>query len=200
MKGERDIYCEMDITEDDIIEAMRDIDGYFDITTADAREIFRYAYRHAITRLNYALRARDIMTKDVAFVKESTPLIEVAALMARTAISGVPVSGDTGQVVGVISEKDFFKHMGAKDNTNLMSVISAFLRGENVNTAIVSQKAADIMSKPAVTIDEDAPMATITRVLHENRINRVPVLDKHEHLTGIVTRGDIIRYFCHPKV
>jgi CBS domain-containing membrane protein len=200
MEGERDIYCEIDVTEDDIMEAMQDIGGYLDITSADAKEIYRHAYRHAITRLNYSLKAKDIMTPDVASVKRGTPLVEVASLMAQKAVSGVPVCDDEGKVAGVISEKDFFRHMGAKDATNLMSVISAFLKGENVDTLLKSQTAQDIMSTPAITVEEDTPMATIAGIIYRKRINRVPVTDKRGRLTGIVTRSDVISFLCHPRV
>src|SRR4030067_435205 len=102
----------IDISEEDIYEAMKEIRGYLDITPGDFKEIYKLTYRHAFNRLARSIKARDIMTKDVSFVTRATPLKEVAKLMAREKISGVPVIDADKKVLGVISEKDFLAHMG----------------------------------------------------------------------------------------
>jgi len=58
-----------DISDDDIFKAMKDISGYLDITPGDFKEIYRFAYQHAVDRLTHSLTAREVMTTDVVFVK-----------------------------------------------------------------------------------------------------------------------------------
>src|SRR5208283_5524046 len=118
----KDIPMEIEISDDDIFEAMKDIQGYLDITPADLKEIYRFAYRHAYDRIMKSVRARDIMTREVFAVRRSTPLEEVAEVMAARGISGVPVVEDDGKIAGVISGKDFLANMGAKDKMNFMAV------------------------------------------------------------------------------
>ena len=59
----RNISCPgpLDISDEDVLKAMRDIQGYLDITPADAKELYRLAYRHAIERLTHLVRAGDVM-------------------------------------------------------------------------------------------------------------------------------------------
>ena len=80
-----------DISDGDIYEAMKEIPGYLDITPADLKEIYRHAFRHARERINRPVKAAAIMTRIVHHVRVDTPLKEVAELMARRRISGVPV-------------------------------------------------------------------------------------------------------------
>ena len=189
--------CPMDISDDDILKAMKDISGYLDITPGDFKEIYRIAYKHAVERFTYSITAEDIMTREVVFVKKDTSLEKVAEIMDRHEISGVPVVGDDQSVVGVISEKDFLFHMGAKNEKSFMGVVLHCLK-ENGCIAISmrKQKAADIMTSPAVTVSEHTPVAEIANIFTEKNINRSPVADRNNKLLGIVTRADIVRSSC----
>ena len=68
----------VDISDDDIYEAMKDISGYLDITPGDFKEVYLKAYRHAVLRLTRSVRVTEVMTKDVAAVSGDTPLEVVA--------------------------------------------------------------------------------------------------------------------------
>jgi len=184
---------EIEISDDDIFEAMKDIQGYLDITPADLKEIYRFAYRHAYDRIMKSVRARDIMTREVFAVRRSTPLEEVAEVMAARGISGVPVVEDDGKIAGVISGKDFLANMGAKDKMNFMAVVEVCLKGEGcVSMPIRGKKAEDIMKSPAITVDDNTTVTEIAGIFSSKKINRVPVTDKHGTLIGIVSRADIV--------
>ena len=105
---------ELDLTDQDVYEAMKAIPGYLDITPGDFKELYRHAYRRALERLSRSVTAKDIMARDVSSVRPDTPLHEVADIMGRRGISGVPVVDAGGIVMGVISETDFLVRMGAK--------------------------------------------------------------------------------------
>jgi len=184
----------IEMSDDDIYEAMKDIQGYLDITPADLKTIYTFAYRHALERIAGSVKARDIMTTQVFSVKRETPLTEVAELMARENISGLPVVDEDGKPAGIISEKDFLAHMGSGDKSHFMSVVAECLKGKGcVAISIRSQKAEDIMTSPAVTVAEDTPAIEIAYIFTKKNINRVPVIDDKGKLTGIVSRADIVR-------
>ncbi len=189
----KDIPLEIEISDDDIFEAMKDVQGYLDITPADLKEIYKYAYRHACDRIMKSVRARDIMTKEVFAVRRSTTLEEVAEVMAAKGISGVPVLEDDGRIAGVISGKDFLSNMGAKDRMNFMAVVAECLKGKGcMSMPILAKKAEDIMQSPAITVDENTTVTEIVSIFSSKKINRVPVTDKHGTLIGIVSRADIV--------
>ena len=194
MKEKKDPPINIEISDDDIYEAMKDIPGYLDITPADLKEIYKFAYRHAWQRITQSVRAHDIMTRGVFSVKKDTPLKEAAELMAKEKISGSPVLEDDGKVAGVISEKDFLASMGSEDKTHFMGFVAECLSGKGCAAFPVSlQKAEDIMTSPAITVAEDASVFEISNIFTQKNINRVPVIDSEGKMIGIVSRADIVR-------
>jgi len=184
----------MDISDDDILKAMKDISGYLDITPGDFKEIYRFAYRHAVDRLTHSVTAGEVMTTDVIFVKKDDPLETAVEIMARHGIAGVPVVENGEKVVGVISEKDFLFHMGGKDAKSFMEVVAQCFRNKGcVAITMRQQKAEDIMTSPAITVREDTPVSEIATIFTERAINRVPVTDNGNKLLGIVAREDIVK-------
>jgi CBS-domain-containing membrane protein len=184
----------MEIDDEDILEAMKQIPGYLDITPGDFKQVYLKAYEHALNRLTTSLKAADVMTTDVVWVKEDRPVVEVAEIMEASRVSGLPVIGEDGKVVGVISEKDYLVEMGADQDGNFMTLIVECLKtGRCKSTSVRVKKAADIMSQPAVTVGEETALQEVTAIFAQEGINRVPVLDRRSKLTGIVTREDILR-------
>lgn len=181
------------LSDDDVYDAMKAVSGYLDITPADFREVYRLAFRHACRRIASSVTARQIMTTPVIAVHADSPLTEVAARMAEHRISGLPVLSAGGAVVGIISEKDFLSRLGSGTARTFMAIVSECLSGTGcIAVAIRAQKARDIMTSPAITVSEQATLAEITELFLRKGINRVPVLDTAEKLSGIVSRGDLI--------
>ncbi len=189
--------CPVNLSDEDIMDAMKSIPGYLDITPGDFKEIFQYAYRHAIERVAQSLAAKDVMTEKVVFAALDTSLKETAARMASHGISGVPVLNESKIVAGVISEKDILYHMGEKKTRSPMEVIYQCLSSKGcVAVSMRTGFAKDIMTSPAITVFEDTSVFEIATIFAEKTINRVPVVDKKGHLVGIVARADIFRTTC----
>jgi CBS-domain-containing membrane protein len=63
----------------------------------------------------------------------------------------------------------------------------------------MGQLAVDVMSSPAKTMREDAPIGEILEFMDKEGINRVPIIDAYNRLCGIVTRTDIIKELIREK-
>jgi CBS domain-containing membrane protein len=182
------------ISDEDVLEAMKEIGGYVDITSGDFKEIYRIARRTAWKRLLEVGRAGSLMTREVIRVKRKTPLGEVAETMARNNVSGLPVVESDGSVAGLITEKDFLRRLAPQNQGSLMGVIAACLQAAGQTALALREKwAEDIMTSPALTLREDASLGEILRLFRERTINRAPVLNEQGRLTGIVTRADVLR-------
>lgn len=184
----------LQISDTDIYEAMKDIPGYLDITPGDFKEVYLKAYRHALNRLIRSVKASHVMTRDVATVFLKTSLGEVAEIMARRKISGVPVMNDDRTVAGIISERDFLVAMAGPGVQSFMDVIAQCLGGRACLAAPVRARiAADIMTAPAITVREEVPIVEVAGILEKEAINRVPVINAQGRLVGILSRDDIVR-------
>ncbi len=184
----------LELGDEDIYEAMKQIPGYLDITPGDFKEVYHLAYRQAVERLSRSLTAGEIMTREVAQVRADTTLAEVAELMGRRGVSGVPVVDQDGKVVGIISEKDFLTHMGVREPKNFMTLVAGCLKTKGcIALPIKQKKAGDIMSAPPVTVGQETTAKEIAAIFTEKNINRVAVTDGQGRLLGIVSRGDIVK-------
>jgi len=53
--------------------------------------------------------------------------------------------------------------------------------------------ARDVMTREVITINQDASVEDLARLLETHRISGVPVLDHHGQLVGVVTQSDLVR-------
>jgi CBS domain-containing membrane protein len=188
-------YSDFNILNEDIIEAMKEIPGYLDITPEDCLELYNKAYRHALDRLKATIKAEHIMTTSVVTIDENKSLADAAQLMADFDVSGLPVIDRHGKVSGVISEKDFLKHMNVKEQSTFMNVILCCLDSPDRCLArdLKGLLVKDVMSSPLINVGIETPVLKVADLLESKKINRVPVLNQELKLVGIIARSDLVR-------
>jgi CBS domain-containing protein len=140
------------------------------------------------------MRIAELMTRQVVSVAPSTSLKEVAAILVRHRISGVPVVDADGRVIGVVSEADIMRReTGRPPGRRLL----ARLRSQG-GEAPAAPTAGTAMTSPPVTIGPGQHAAEAARLIGDRRVNRLPVVDEAGRLHGIVTRADLVRVFARP--
>ncbi len=188
------------ISEEDILEAMKDIQGYLDISPGDFKEIFQFAYRHAVTRIMDSRKAADIMTKEVHCVELAMDLRQAAMFLADKNISGAPVIDIEGKVVGVVSEKDFLAKMGVGKAASFMQIIARCLNNKGcITTSLPNHGIGEIVTAPAITAGPDMTVGAISALFIDKRINRLPIVDGDNRPVGIVTRTDLVNSYCFSR-
>ncbi len=187
----------MDLTEDDVLDAMRSMQGYVDITPGTFREIYALAYDLALKRVRSLGRAEDIMTTPVHCLRQGMDVMEAAAFMAGHAISGAPVLDGQGRICGVVSEKDFLRTMGLPGTASFMTVIATCLRTSGCMVADLRHlRVDDLMSAPPIVAAPGTSVAGISELFTTRAINRVPICDADGRVLGLVTRGDLVGSMC----
>jgi len=187
----------IDISELDVIAAMKDIQGYIDISPGDFREVFQVAYTHAMQRIKNSLKARDIMTKPAHCVELNMDLIQTATFLADKRFSGAPVIDAAGKIVGVLSEKDFLAKMGLGQPTSFMQIVAHCLSNRGcMATSLRNHSVQEIMTAPAITAGPEMTMGAISALFVDKRINRLPIVDPEGRPLGIVTRTDLVQSYC----
>jgi CBS domain-containing protein len=137
-----------------------------------------------------AEKVSDVMTSPVFSVFPDEPLEKVVKVLLDNRISGLPVINEKEEVIGVISESDLIHW--AKEHTpslNYWREREHFLKGVK---ALAARKASDIMTSPAITVEEDATLEEAAALLSEKKVKRLPV-EREGQLVGIVTRSDIVK-------
>ena len=141
--------------------------------------------------------AEQIMTSHVITVSPQTSISEIAELMTRHRISGLPVLGEDGNLVGIVSETDLLHRAETATEKQRKWWVALFLDPDMRARDFIKvhgRTAADVMSHFVISIPHDAPLATVANILEANNLKRAPVL-KQGKLVGIITRGDLVKAF-----
>jgi CBS domain-containing protein len=139
------------------------------------------------------MKVSEVMTKRVVTVATGTPLKDVARLLLSRRISGVPVVDEDGSVLGVVSEADILAKERSRGGNR--SLLEHLLEVNGADAKHDARDAADAMTSPAVVIRPDRPVAEAAALMLDRSVNRLPVVEKHGKLVGIVTRADLVRAF-----
>lgn len=119
------------------------------------------------------MMVREVMSTRLLCVTRERPLSEVAALLVRNRISGVPVVDEEGHVLGVISESD-------------LQPLKEGIPDRPFRTA------GDAMTAPVISLNEGDTVTEAARVLAHHGIKRAPVL-RNGVIVGMIARGDLLR-------
>ncbi|BCB95281.1 hypothetical protein JZK55_02030 [Dissulfurispira thermophila] len=182
----------LEISDEDIRAALREIKTYVDITEDDLKKIYSIALRHAKERLASKISVSDVMTKNVVTISKNADIHEASRLLSENGISGLPVVDDDNHVIGIITEADLLLMVGMRQGYTFKDIIRHLL-GEPLSGRKNGNKVEDVMTSPAMTTKADADIREVARILDERRIKRLPVVDSENRLIGIISRADIVR-------
>lgn len=144
------------------------------------------------------LTAADIMRANVITIKADATVQELADLLAKKKISGMPVVDDQNHVVGIVSEGDLvsldadihFPHY-IELLGNIIYLESVKKYEERLRKAAAVQ-VRDLMTTDVISVQKDARLNEIATLMTDKQVNRLPVLDG-EVLVGIIARADVVR-------
>ncbi|MCW3841571.1 CBS domain-containing protein [Micromonospora yasonensis] len=137
-------------------------------------------------------RVDDVMTRDVATVREETPYRQIVDVLIRRGISAVPVVDSFDRVLGVVSEADLLHKVERSGHPDERRVFKG-RRRRTAREKAGALVAGDLMTAPAVTTTPPASLPAAARLMDREAVKRLPVLDDLGRLVGIVTRSDLLR-------
>jgi CBS domain-containing protein len=141
------------------------------------------------------MKAADVMAIKVITVRPDTPVATIAEVLLANRISAVPVVNDKDVLVGIVSEGDLIHRVEAGTERH-RSWWLQLLTGKEIlaHEFVMSygRKAADVMTRPVISVQPDTPLGEIAALLEKHRIKRVPVASNGK-IVGIVSRANLIQ-------
>jgi CBS domain-containing protein len=116
---------------------------------------------------------KDLMTRNIISVSFDTSVMETARIMSLRDVSSVLVKSED-EYVGIVTDRDVIN-----------DVVAIGLDPKVI-------KAGKIMSKPLITIGEDASIDEAAERMRDNKIRRLVVENKRD-IVGIISEFDIVR-------
>lgn len=141
------------------------------------------------------MQARDVMTTDIRTVGPDATIDAAIAIMAERRVTGVPVVGDDGRLVGILTEGDLLRRVETDTGDHMRPLFLDLLIGTGREASDYvrthSRRVSDLMSAHVLWVAEDDPLSDVVRLMERRHIRRVPVL-RDGRLVGIVSRSDLI--------
>ncbi|MBW1832080.1 MAG: CBS domain-containing protein [Deltaproteobacteria bacterium] len=115
-----------------------------------------------------------MVTKPVVFTRE-TDLLDAVRVLVDRHISGAPVVDERGNLVGVLTERDFLK-----------AALVAGYHGERGGCV------GDYMTRDVEAVNADDSLLDVAARFVETKYRRYPVMEDNR-VVGVVARRDVLR-------
>jgi CBS domain-containing protein len=141
------------------------------------------------------MNAGDVMTRQIVSVTPETSIQDMAQLMLKNRISGLPVVEDNGNLVGIVTEGDCLRRVETDTEPRRRRWVEFLMGPDQLANEYVHThggKVSEVMTSDPVTVTEDTPLYEVVHLMEKRRIKRIPVL-RGQQVVGIVSRADLLR-------
>ncbi len=144
------------------------------------------------------LKAKDIMTREVITVRQDTPIKDLAEILWKNRISGVPVLDEAGKIVSVVTESDLIDQTKKVHIPTMINLLDSVIflesskKTEQEIRKMSGNTAGDISSSDLITVTEDTGLDEIATIMSEKNLHTLPVM-QDDKLVGVIGKSDIIR-------
>ena len=145
------------------------------------------------------MNVAEIMTKPVITVTPETTIVEMAQLLLQHRISGLPVVGSDGAVVGMVTEGDFLRRIETgtqRRHARWLEFLIAPGRLAREYTDANARKVGEVMTETVVSVALTDSLPEVVRLMEHHRVKRLPVIEAGR-LVGIVSRADLVQALLH---
>lgn len=182
-----------DLAELDVMEAMRDLQGYLDISPGDFQELYHASASHALTRMAGNPMARALMRAEGPALVPEQPLSVAVAQLAAAGVKSAAVVDPQDRVIGLLSETDVLRHMGVDSILALLVRLGG--EPEALKRCCAGVRVSDVMTSPALTLPADATLPAMARAFARHGGRGMPVVDGTGRLLGMLARKDLIHAY-----
>jgi CBS domain-containing protein len=138
---------------------------------------------------------KDVMSTHVIAVREIATYKEIATRLRQHRVSAFPVVDADNKVIGIVSEADLLTKEAL--GGDIPGVLHGLAKHRELTRA-TAVTAADLMTKPPVTIGPHEPVTAAARLMYNRRVKRLPVVNDSGTLIGIVARSDVLSVYSRP--
>ena len=132
--------------------------------------------------------AGEVMTTPVISIAEKRKLSEAVDLMLDKGIKRLPVVDKEGKLCGMISRLDIFRTV-MHESPDWKSFQAQKIVVDHLSTV------KDILRRDTHTVSPDTSIDAVIRVIDQNDIQRVAVIDGDAKLLGIISDRDLLVFF-----
>jgi CBS domain-containing protein len=138
------------------------------------------------------LTVRDLMSETVHSVSPETPLSETLHLMVRHSRRAVPVLGDSGEVLGMVTEKEILQHF-------LPQILGTAPLEDGLQPPIVDIEVRQVMLRTVMCLERHQLLSDVVGTMLAQSVSQFPVVSEGR-LVGFLSRTDLIHKLLEQTV
>jgi CBS domain-containing protein len=146
------------------------------------------------------MKVRDHMTGDVVTVRRTANVAEIATLLARHRITGVPVVDGDGRLAGVVTHEELMNifvphYLSMFDDLAFLDDLGAIEAQTMAEIEPTLFLAEDIMVTDPVTVRPETSVMKVAALMVNRKLVFMPVVDDERRVVGVMTRNDVSAAF-----
>lgn len=181
-----------DISEQDMEQALDDMDMFMDVTPAALSQLLTDVQQHRFKRYRGNITCADIMVGNVASVEYGTEVEEAWQLMRREKLKAIPVIDRSRRVIGIITWNDFFKFINLNPYVNFQEKFRSFIRRTPGVTADKPEAVGQIMTPSVAVLPENAHIVELIPLMSNQGYRQIPIVNHEKCLVGMVYQANLI--------
>jgi CBS domain-containing protein len=139
----------------------------------------------------------DFMTHDYEFTHTAAPLYKVVRKMLEKKVSRLIVKNQNEEAVGIISFRDLFRiaiELGSEEDESGYGISDqirkGFLSKEGFGDISLAR---EVMTEGLITIKFNQNLSDACKLILENNVSGLVVLDGNQSISGIISKTDITK-------
>jgi acetoin utilization protein AcuB len=129
---------------------------------------------------------RDRMSSPAVTITPDTSLQAALNLMHEHRFRRLPVVDETGRLIGIVSERDLL--YASPPPATLLS-------GLELSHVLTELRVDEVMTRNVLTATPDAFVEDAARLMVDNKVGGLPVVDEDNYVVGVITETDVFRAF-----
>jgi acetoin utilization protein AcuB len=125
------------------------------------------------------------MSRHPVTITADAPITEALRVMRQSQVRRLPVLGEEGRLVGIVSEKDLL--YASPSPATSLSIYE-------MHYVLSRLRVTELMTTEVITVTPDTPLEEAACIMADNKIGGLPVT-KDGQLVGIITETDIFKVF-----
>ena len=144
------------------------------------------------------LKVKDIMTRELITVSPETEIVHATKLLLENRINGVPVTDETGKLVGILCQSDLIaqqKNLPVPSFFTLLNGLIPLISKKQIEKQVRKIAAITVvqaMTPNPVTVQPDMNIEEVAALMVDRNFHTIPVVDEGK-LVGIVGKEDMLR-------
>ncbi|MFT4551903.1 MAG: acetoin utilization protein AcuB [Chlamydiales bacterium] len=126
------------------------------------------------------MHAKELMSSPVEVLFPEDTLKAAYEIFSQKRYRHIPIVTHDLRITGILSDRDFLR--------------------ENSNMQNLEKIIGEVMSKSVLTVPETTEVHILAKIMFEERIGALPIINSEKSLSGIVTRGDILKALSQTEI